>query len=286
MPRTLLILILASLLGLAQGVQAQQCNYIYVTPNGANSGQPGQVGTRTNPASLAFAISDLLSPSTQQIFMAVGVYTLDTTLNLVDGLTVEGGFLPNEAWAKTNRFATIIYRTATNPDTAPARVVGISGDGVQDFRIQDIRLFVEDVRPLANSTSAYGIRLNNCSNYVINRCFIRGSNAANGDRGVAGRDGRNGADGGAGGNGDCSTCRPGGDGGDTWSATVPAGQGAAGGDGGDGGDYNGSGFTCCVGIFGSNPCPDVGEDGEDGANNPCTATGIGNGEGGRRGQKN
>lgn len=230
-----LLLILGGYFGLAFGMQAfaQQCDIIYVTPNGATTGAPGTVGTQANPANINYAIT-LMTPQIRHIYLAVGVYdSLNAAFPLVNGATFEGGFDPAQNWAKTNNGTTLIIRRANNPILNPSRLVGILADNVDNVRIQDISLTVEDGTVLGAGTSIYGVYLSNSENYIINRCNIKAGNAANGNVGENGVSGQNGGDGAIGqkGDEDGGCCRAGGAGGNAWSGGI-----AKGGKGGDGGE--------------------------------------------------
>lgn len=210
-------------------VWAQECDIIFVMPNGGTG--PG-AGTRDNPAELNYAISNLLTPTIRRIYLGYGIYTLTQPLPLHNGLQLEGGFDPSQAWVKTNLFPTILFRVAQNPTPNPNRLVAIEGVGVSNFRIQDIEVYVEDATALGAGTTTYALYLNGCSNYVINRCRFSAGAGANGNPGANGAAGRNGAAGGLGDRGDedGGCCRSGGAGGNSWSGGL-----VAGGRGGDGG---------------------------------------------------
>ena len=226
---------------LAPQVRAQECDIIFVSPNGADTGAPGTVGTRLNPAELNFAVQNLLTPNIRRVYLAAGVYTLETVFPLQDSLLIEGGFDPAQDWAKTNLTPTFIYRDTFNIQTNPNRLVGFEGINVSNFRISELDIIVANAnlpdtsQTDNNGVSTYGIYLSGCSDYTINRCFVRAGNASNGVKGNFGQQGAAGADGGIGGPGDEDgpNGTAGGAGGESWS-TICGGC-AAGGAGGDGG---------------------------------------------------
>ncbi len=225
--------------------EAQQCDIIYVAPNGSTT---LPTGTRDNPADLNFAITNLLGPTTRKVYLAYGYYILDTTFTLVNGITLEGGFDPNNNWAKTNEFKTILFRTLNNPQLNPRRIVAVEGINLSNFRIQDIDILVDDATSLNDGTSLYGIYLNGCSNYVISRCFVNSGAAADGANGQDGLNGSDGADGSIGqpGEDDGPCCRTGGAGGSSWSGGLPGPAGGKGGDGGQRGTCS-SAWQCTIG---------------------------------------
>ncbi len=225
--------------------KAQECGIIYVTPNGASS---GLAGTKANPANLFYGLT-LANASNPVIRMAVGSYPISQALVLKDSVILEGGFLPNQNWAKTNTDSTVIIRDASNIQNNPARLVAVIADSISHFRLQDLRIRVADAP--GNGVTVYGIWLRKCRNYNIVRCWVhagKGSDGVSGINGMNGADGSNGGDGGIG----CRRCDPtpaqlaGGTGGNSWS-----GGSAKGGDGGQGA-ARGTGTNCDF-IF--VPCP-------------------------------
>ncbi|MDW8158687.1 MAG: hypothetical protein RML72_07405 [Bacteroidia bacterium] len=213
-------------------VWGQQCNIIYVAPNGATQGASGEVGTAFMPADINYAIN-LLTPSTRKIYLAAGTYFLKQTFPLRNNnIEFEGGFDPSNNWAKTTGKITRIIRTRDNVTPNPNRLVAIEARNISGFRIQDVTIQVEDATPLQNSVSTYGVYINNCSNYTINRCIVIAGDAADGTKGADGANGRNGGNGRIGreGDEDGPCCRDGGAGGNAWSNGL-----VAGGRGGNGG---------------------------------------------------
>lgn len=213
----------------------QQCNILYVSPNGAISGTKGEVGTQDNPADINYAIT-LLTPEIRHIFLANGLYELRYTFPIESGVILEGGFDESKNWSKSNKNYSLIIRKAVNFSSDPLRLVAFDAVNKSGFRIQDIRLVVESVDKLSDlfsGISIYGIRLQECSEYIINRCQINVGNAANGINGTNASTGRNGGNGSIGNQGeeDGGCCRDGGSGGNTWSNGV-----VAGGNGGRGGE--------------------------------------------------
>lgn len=203
---------------------AQECNIIYVTPNGAST---GAVGTKAAPASLTYALTLATAP-VNKIYMAAGTYIISQPLALVSNTTIEGGF--NTNWSKTNGSATVILRDNQNVQTNPARLIGLFGNNISNFRLQDLTLRV--LTTFENSVSTYTVYLAGCSDYQIVRCKLIGGNAGNGDNGINGINGIGGASGTNGQNGDedGTCCTAGGTGG---AGSFPG--SSAGGNGGAGG---------------------------------------------------
>lgn len=207
----------------------QQCGLLYVSPNGATS---GNAGTQANPAELNYALT-LLSPDIQHVYLANGTYRLNKTLSLHSDLVLEGGFDPQNNWAKTNASASIIFRTKENPLDNPKRLVGIEGIGVKNVTISDVQIIVSDASEIGFGTTVYGVYLSNSSDYRFNRCTIRAGNGADGQEGSKGSDGQKGADGSNGETGqeDGGCCREGGNGGNSWSSgSFSGGKGGRGGE--------------------------------------------------------
>lgn len=179
------------MLFLATVTQAQECNIIYVTPSGASA---GIAGTKANPASLTYALT-LVSANDNRIWLAEGSYPLANTLSIPSNVTIDGGF--NAAtWIKSNATATIINRSAANPDNANLALVAFQALNQTGFSLHDLTINV--VNAPSASMSVYGLRLSGCSNYNIVRCAI---NTGNGGAGVAGTIGANGTNATAGANG-------------------------------------------------------------------------------------
>lgn len=228
---------------------AQECDIIYVSPNGSGS------GTKTAPTSIQNALS-LIAPGVDQIRMAQGTYPISDTLNLVSGVTIDGGYDPT-SWIKCNNTPTVIHRD----DVAPTSVsiFAMAAENISDFHLHDISILVDDAAQI--SSSACGIYINGCSNYSLDRVRITAGNGADGIQGDPGIPGLNGAFGQDGDNGaSCGTgaARQGGPGGNGWSGGV-----AAGGDGGDGGEegdglqpfQNADGNDGYDGFAGAGPAP-------------------------------
>lgn len=228
------ILNLIVALTLALGAIGQECNIIYVSPNGNGS------GTRNSPTSIANALG-LVVPGTDHIWMQVGQYSINAPIQLISGVTIEGGFNAG-TWEKTNTGITLIQRTNANVETNPNRLVAIEAVGLTDFHLHD--LHIQGADAVGNGITTYGIYLNGCSNYTLNRLRVTAGNGSNGVDGVAGVDGVNGVNGAAGLNGNaCGSGNTGGGaGGSSWS-----GGSAAGGNGGDGGQ---EGTTASIGWGG------------------------------------
>ena len=89
-------------------VLGQECDIIYVAPNGSGS------GTKAGPTSIQNALDLVSSTGVNQIRMAQGTYPISDTLFLVSGVTIDGGYDPS-TWVKSNNVPTIIHRDALNP---------------------------------------------------------------------------------------------------------------------------------------------------------------------------
>jgi len=248
------VLILGSFLSASSQVP---CNVIYVSPNGANS---GNAGTRLNPASLTYGLT-LVGGQSTTLWLAEGTYNISTPINLVSNITIEGGFDP-ATWIKSNATPTILHKDNSNMIPAPANaLVAVIGNAVSGFRLQDLTITEDDATGI--SGSAYGIYLNACSNYNIVRCNVTsgaGSPGSAGAAGQAGANGGNGGNGGAFGNENAvpagGTAGTGGGGaggvgaqGAGWSRTYAlAGAGSC---GATAGNTPGSGPGCGCGLFGT-----------------------------------
>lgn len=227
-----------------------QCSprIIYVTPTGADT---GIAGTITNPASLEYAFS--LATTNSHILIATGNYTISNELNLISGISVEGGFDPANNWGKTNFQSTVINRDTNNIDLNPDRIVALECLGISHFSIHDITLNTADVN--GNGVSTYGIHLSGCSDYSFSRIIINAGNGSNGLDGLAGPNGIDGANGQMGqpGDEDGPCCTGGGVGGSgSYPESNPGGNGGDGGARGTGGcPWGGVAFNGGMGQMGS-----------------------------------
>jgi len=202
----------------------QECNIIYVSPNGSGS------GTKAAPTSIQNALT-IAGPGMDQIRMAEGTYPMSSRLEMVSGVTIDGGYDPSN-WTKCNSTPTVIHRNNTNPTSVS--IFGVYASGVTDFHLHDVSVLVDDAA--GSGITTYGVYMVGCSDYSFNRVRSTAGNGSSGIDGVGGADGADGADGGNGQNGsDCSNGPNGaGAGGNGWSGGV-----AAGGNGGNGGALGG-----------------------------------------------
>jgi gliding motility-associated-like protein len=233
-PRYFLVLLFAliSILGFSQ-----ECDIIYVSPNGSGS------GTQAAPTSLLNGLT-LVVPGVDHIRMASGTYNISNTIDLIGGVTIEGGF-DAVTWVKSNNAATLIHRDNTNVTPAPDRIIAMSAFGLINFQLHDLSVLVDNAG--GSGTSTYGIHIDGCSNYSLSRVRSTAGNGSNGIDGLAGTDGVVGVDGLQGQNG--NNCgggnTAGGVGGNSWGGGI-----SAGGNGGDGGPEGTSDrLDCCTGTF-------------------------------------
>lgn len=255
------------------GGLAQECNIIYVSASGSGS------GTKAAPTSFLNALT-IVAPGQNHIRMAEGTYPISNTINLISGVTIEGGFDPI-TWEKSNNAPTLIHRDNTNVTPAPDRIVAISAVGISDFHLHDLSVVVDDAGGAGVTT--YGIHLDGCSNYSLNRVKATAGNGSDGVDGGPGVDGVFGVDGGIGQDGnDCGDGNyAGGAGGSSWGGGI-----SAGGNGGDGGPEGaaadfwppwdidlGEGYPGQNGQTGAGPNPGAGGPGGPGWRNatpsPC-----------------
>jgi len=251
----------------------QECNIIYVSPNGSGS------GTKAAPMSFTNALSSV-APGVDHIRMAQGTYNISNAIDLIAGVTVEGGFNPS-TWVKSNNAATIIHRDNLNVQASPSRIVALSAVGLSDFHLHDLTIIVDDAG--GTGVTTYGVYVNGCSNYTLSRLKVTAGSGSNGVNGVAGVDGVFGSDGGVGQDGnDCGDGNyAGGAGGSSWGSGA-----SAGGNGGNGGPEGaeadfwppwnidwGEGYDGQPGQIGQGPSPGTGGPGGPGWENatpsPC-----------------
>ena len=217
---------------------ASDCGVVYVSPTGTGSGLKAD-----SPTNLADALTNLAVAGVT-IQMTEGTYDLDAPLQMVNGITLEGGFSSDFSSKSSQAGKTTIHRTANNleGDATNARLVAIEADNVS-FEMHDITVTTANA-PAASvnsgnaGVSTYALHMNNCSNYKLVRCQFLPGNASNGAPGVNGTAGANGANGTDGTSASTSNdnAQPGGAGG----ATIAGCSNNAGGAGGAGGSISGS----------------------------------------------
>ncbi len=245
--------------------QAQECGYVYVTPNGAST---GAAGTRANPANFTYGLT-LMSAANNHMRMAQGTYIINGPVTMASNHTIEGGFDAN-TWIKSNTYETIIQRSSQNVESAPERLTAFRGINISGFRLQDLTIQV--VNAPGNGVSVYGLYLNGCSNYNVARCKISTGNASAGAAGITGAPGDNGAPGLPGEPGDAegTCCRAPGAGG---SGSFPG--SFAGGIGGFGGQEGGYQTTTVLGFCAVEPGSEFTNPGAPGANGQGPQGGTG-----------
>lgn len=206
------------------------CNVIYVTPTGSG------IGTQASPTDLLTALS-MSNCNGALIRMAIGVYNFDNPISTISSFTtIEGGFDDGNGWQKTSSpGATTINRTTANVEGAidQERIVAIYGNGIHDFRLQDITISTDNA-PAGTSgygVSTYGMHLTGAYNYDLVRCQVLPGNASAGANGTPGVDGANGANGinGQNGNNDNQSGGGGGGNGGNGGGATNAGAGGNGG---------------------------------------------------------
>ncbi|MFT4980203.1 MAG: PKD repeat protein [Bacteroidia bacterium] len=263
------------LIGSSLGTFAQECGIIYVSQNGATS---GETGTRDNPAEFQYAFS-LVDAANNHLRMAHGVYELTQPLEIPSDIVIEGGF-EEGSWYKTNADTTILHRDNSNYDVANKALVAVRAENQSNFRFQDITIKVDDAP--ANGVSIYGMYFIGCSEYYVSRCVVFTGDGSDGLPGTIGQQGLSGSSGLDGDTGDeeGNCCRAGGVG-----AVGSFGGSNAGGNGGLGAEWGGFEVTeLCIPIIDlcewlvvpDSEYTNPGDDGEDGV-------GSGSGQGGQHG---
>jgi hypothetical protein len=258
------------------------CNVIYVTPTGFG------VGTQASPTDLLTALS-MSNCNGALIRMAIGTYNFNNPISTISSYTtIEGGFDDGNGWQKTSAAgATTINRTTANLE-GPAnaeRLVAIYGNGIHDFRLQDLTITTAAGGTSAggNGISTYGMHLTAAYNYEIVRCQIQAGAAGPGLNGNTGINGTTGANGTNGQNGNDDNQSGGGGGGN-------GGNGAGATNGGNGGNccstsaFNGGAGGAPVGVNGGGGGGGASGGGEDRDGGTGGVGGSGN-SGGSAGQE-
>lgn len=156
------------------------CNVIYVSTTGTG------IGTQADPTDLLTALS-MSNCNGAIIRMAIGTYNFNNPISTISSFTtIEGGFDAGNGWQKTSLpGATTINRTTSNIEGSGAseRIVAIYGNGIHDFRLQDLTITTDDAPSgtAGYGVSTYGMHLTGAYNYEIVRCQILPGDASAGD---------------------------------------------------------------------------------------------------------
>ncbi|MEE2787038.1 MAG: MopE-related protein [Myxococcota bacterium] len=222
-------------------------------------------GSRQRPfASMTAGLAAAAMLGRPTVHVAIGVY--EGRVNLVDGVSIFGGFAPRDNWSRQALGETRIVAEAA-PDED---VIAVSGEDLAQPMVLD-GLHIESRAAMGVSASSYGVWIRNASALTIRRLMIIAGAGAPGRSGVDGATGESGSAGGRGGrcggqpgDGGPSDCGqigyPGGDGSghrERGNDGQPAGCGGRGGDHGEIGSGD-DGRRGCDGEAGS-----AGRDGAD-----------------------
>lgn len=236
----------------ATTVSPPACDMIYVdgaTGNNANIGLPGA------PVANLWRAFQLIGGGRNNIRITGGTYTEPNILNLQNDVFVDGRWQNNGGvWTKSSNQNTILNCSGEETiGTSITHKIAFKASGVNNWRLQDLIINTTDnsgTAPDGRGKSNYGVLIDNCSNYAVNRCQITVGGASNGGNGANGANGANGTQGAAGMLGHCdnnTTNRLGGAGATANGTGVR--QGGAGGNGGRGADHNSNNNT--AGLNGS-----------------------------------
>ena len=252
------LLFLVSVIYLSLGFIAQDCNFIYVSTVGTGA------GTMSDPTDLTTALAG--ANMGDIIRLDSGTYVFSAPLNVVSGITLEGGFIAAQNWKKFSTAGlTKIYRDNTNAEgpSGNDRLVAFYGNSATNFRFQDITIETADAS--TNRTTVYGVHLTNCSSFYFTRTQVIAGQGGAGINGQAGGPGLAGSPGQMGGPGDLdSDC--------------------SGGFGGRGGSGAGAGFGAGAVLTSSAGCLGNGRNGANGATSTNPRSGGGGGAGGGGGE--
>lgn len=232
------------------------CNFIYVSQTGSDAvsyasggGGPG------NPfATISYAVSQANINSIGHIKVANGNYTENQTIDLIDSITIEGGYqIGTGVWTKNSNSTTNITITDGAPNTSGLayHYIGVRSDSDDNWKLIDLNISTTARTGNYSSqrgNSNYALWINNSSGYELIRCKITaGAGGDGGDgSGYASNGGAGATTGGAGGSGASGNGNPsGGNAGSAGSAgTGGPGTGGGGGAGGTVADNCGSSSGC------------------------------------------
>lgn len=158
------------------------CVPIYVSTTGTATA----LGSMSMPTTLEAAVSSVQFTG-GTIRMAIGTYTIDSTLEVPSYVILEGGFDPNSNWSKTSLAgATTIHRTTLNPEgsyNTNQHLTALEMNGCEGVRLQDLTI---TTAAAGAGISTYGIFINNASDYHITRVQVLPGNAGSGVEGMLG----------------------------------------------------------------------------------------------------
>jgi gliding motility-associated-like protein len=234
-------------------ISPPSCEMIYVdaaTGNNANLGLPA------SPVANLWRAMQLVGGGRTNIRLTGGTYAEPNIINLQNNVFIEGSWLNNAGvWSKqSNQVTTLNFSGEETLSASVTHKVGFKASGISGWRIQDLTINTTNNSGTASDgrgKSNYGVLVDNCSNYTVNRCAINVGTATNGSNGSNGTSGSNGINGSIGQAGHCdnnTTNRLGGAGGGAVGSGINL--GGSGGAGGRGSDNNSSNNT--AGSNGSN----------------------------------
>lgn len=254
-----ILFIVLTLTAFSSLVSYGQCNIIYASNDGTGTGEI------TDPADLTSALA--AATAGDIIRLDTGLYLLDNAIDLIADVTIEGGYIEEDDWAKTSDPAETELRRTNDNAEGPAgqdRIVAVYGDGISNFSVRNLMITTEDAAILGRTT--YGVHLTNCSDYTFSRVMVYSGNGGDGNNGGDGTDGGDGSEGLPGNSGfNDDACDSG--------------------TGGDGGNGGGTGFGAFgVGGINSAPCNQPGAVGGNGSISTITRAGGGGGGGANGGE--
>jgi hypothetical protein len=222
-------------------VNAPSCDMIYVD---ATSGNNANLGYPTSPVQNLWKALQLVGGTRTNIRMTGGNYTEPNQINLVSNVVIDGRWLNSAGiWTKSSAVNTnLTFSAEETISSTTVHRVGIKAFSVSGWVLQDLNITTTNVTGTSTGglgKSNYGILMNNCSNYTINRCALNVGNASSGSNGINGIVGTNGNSGANGNGGHCdnNTSNTLGGAGGTAAGSGTT-LGGAGGAGGRGADYN------------------------------------------------
>lgn len=159
-----------------------QCLVVHVSPEGDAEAS----GTISDPRDLISAIAEAVEGT--YLKLSTGDYTLSEPLRVTaDHVTIEGGFMVANGWAKTTLpGGTRLHRNTENVEGQPLapRLVGIELDGVTGFTMRDVMIEVAEApqatAALPRGVSTYGVYINETDDYSFTRCAFIVGDASNG----------------------------------------------------------------------------------------------------------
>ncbi|MCB9609556.1 MAG: hypothetical protein H6716_23395 [Polyangiaceae bacterium] len=255
------------------GVDGRRADTVFVAISGRDSAD----GTTGAPLrTINAGVEKARETGRHYVFVSTGTY--QESINLVDGISIYGGYDSEAGWARARREVTRVQASTINEGL---EIVGASGSGVSsETTIAHLSIVVPSAPAQQPSVSVVGLRCVDCPGLRVADSTIEMGNASHGFSGQPGVAGAAGGPGGPGGEASCDDDiqPPAGGAGGTSQCGMGGGQGGTGGESEDRGQPGRPGRP--VGSGGAGGAPNQpGGAGQPGAAGVAGVSGMSGGAG-------